>query len=140
MIRENKILVVVKGVIVNEGKVLLVKRAEEEEVGGGTWECASGKIEFGEDLETALVREVQEETGLRVTVERILYATTFHPNPTKQVVMLSYLCSSNSKIVTLSKEHTDSRWCSKDEMNLLLTPKIIKEFENHDVFALDQLI
>ncbi|HWO78435.1 MAG TPA: NUDIX domain-containing protein [Bacillus sp. (in: firmicutes)] len=139
MVNANKIVVAVKGVIVNEGKVLLVKRAEDE-VGGGTWECAGGKIEFGEQLESALIREVLEETGLSVTVERILYATTFHTDPTRQVVMLTYLCSSNSKAVTLSIEHTDSRWCTKEEMKLLLTPKIMKEFESHNVFALEPLI
>ncbi|WP_342778474.1 hypothetical protein [Paenibacillus sinopodophylli] len=42
----NKIVVVVKGVIVNGGKVLIVKRADEDEVGEGTWECVGGKIEF----------------------------------------------------------------------------------------------
>ena len=139
MSSEQKIVVAVKGVIVNEGKVLLVKRAEDE-VGGGTWECVGGKIEFGEDLESALVREVEEEAGMSVIVERILYATTFHTDPTRQVVMLTYLCSSTSKPVTLSKEHSDSRWCTKEEMKLLLPPKMIKEFETYGVFALEPLI
>ena len=40
----NEIVVAVKGVILNESKILIVKRANDDEVGGGTWECAGGKI------------------------------------------------------------------------------------------------
>ncbi|SFD00146.1 8-oxo-dGTP diphosphatase [Bacillus sp. OV322] len=49
MTNPNKIVVALKGVIVNEGKVLIVQREKDDEIGGGTWECAGGKIEFGED-------------------------------------------------------------------------------------------
>lgn len=34
----NKIVVVLKGVIVNQGNVLIVQRRQDDEVGGGTWE------------------------------------------------------------------------------------------------------
>jgi 8-oxo-dGTP diphosphatase len=46
MTNANKIVVTVKGVILNGGKVLIVKRANDDEIGGGTWECVGGKIEF----------------------------------------------------------------------------------------------
>lgn len=74
---ENEIHVVVKGVIVSEAKMLIVKRSAEDEIGAGTWEFPGGKIEFEEAIEAALIREVSEETGLSVTVDRLLYATTF---------------------------------------------------------------
>lgn len=44
----NKMVVVVKGVILNEGKVLIVQRAIDDEVGRETWECVGGKVDFGE--------------------------------------------------------------------------------------------
>lgn len=59
-----------KGFILHKGKVLTVQRAHDDEVGGGTWELVGGQIHFGEDLEAALLREIQEEVGLDVTVER----------------------------------------------------------------------
>lgn len=77
----NEMVVVLKGFILHEGKVLIVQRANDDEVGGGTWELAGGKIHFGEDLEAALLREIQEEVGLDVTAERILYATTSQTEP-----------------------------------------------------------
>ncbi|MGE8205413.1 NUDIX hydrolase [Heyndrickxia sp. NPDC080065] len=135
MINVNKMVIAVKGVILNEGKVLIVKRAIDDEIGGGTWECVGGKIEFGEDLEIALVREIKEEVGLNVTVEKILYATTFKTDPTRQVVILTYLCRSENKHVILSKEHTDYQWATKKQFKSLLPPEIMNDFEKHHVFS-----
>ena len=57
---------VVGAVIGHGGRVLLLRRPIED-FRGGTWELPSGKVEPGEDLITALHREVTEETGLTVT-------------------------------------------------------------------------
>lgn len=70
MANQHTIIVALKGLIVNEGKVLIVQRAIDDEIGAGTWECAGGIIEFGEDLEYALLREMKEEVGLVITVEK----------------------------------------------------------------------
>ncbi|GAA4613698.1 NUDIX domain-containing protein [Saccharopolyspora hordei] len=48
------------------GRVLLVRRCAGDSR-GGEWEFPGGKVDPGEDLRTALTREVREETGLRVT-------------------------------------------------------------------------
>jgi 8-oxo-dGTP diphosphatase len=140
MTNANKFVVAVKGLILHQGKVLIVQRANDDEIGGGTWELVGGKIEFGEDLETALVREIKEEVGLDVTVDKILYATTFKTDPTRQVVILTYLCRSNSRDVVLSKEHIDYRWSTKEQLRLLLTPEIISDFEKNNVFSLEELL
>ena len=139
MTNANKMVVVVKGLILYEGKVLIVQRAKDDEIGGETWELVGGKVEFGEDLETALVREIMEEVGLDVTVEKILYAITFKTDPTRQVVILTYLCRSNNRDVVLSKEHIDYRWSTKEQLRLLLTPETISDFERNNVFSLEEL-
>lgn len=43
-------------------EVLLVQRANRP--GQGTWSLPGGKVEFGEALETAALRELREETGV----------------------------------------------------------------------------
>lgn len=53
-----------------DGAVLLVKRGRQPEQ--GHWGLPGGKLDWMETLEDAVVREVQEETGLRVAVERLL--------------------------------------------------------------------
>ena len=54
----------VGAVIVQDGKVLLVKRRYEPLA--GQWSLPGGAVEVGETLEACLVREMLEETGLEV--------------------------------------------------------------------------
>jgi 8-oxo-dGTP diphosphatase len=136
MSNENQIIFVVKGVIINEGKVLILKRSHDEEVGGGTWENVGGKIEFGEELEIALMREIREETGLDVRVERILYATTFKTSPTRQIVLLTYLCTTDGKEISISTEHMDYLWATEEQLKARLPQEILNDFERNDVFSL----
>lgn len=138
--KTQTIIVAVKGVILHQGRILLVRRADADSAGAGSWECAGGKIEFGESLETALEREILEETGLVVTTERILYATTLLTSPMRQVVIITYLCRAGQHEVQLSEEHTDYRWCTSSELNALLPPEIIADFTSHHVFELEELI
>ncbi|WP_131769962.1 NUDIX hydrolase [Candidatus Protofrankia californiensis] len=60
---------VVGAVVQNGGKVLLLQRPEDDFM-GGIFELPSGKVEPGEALDTALIREVKEETGLDVAAIR----------------------------------------------------------------------
>jgi len=60
----------VGAVIVQDGKVLLVKRKYEPLA--GQWSLPGGAVEVGETLETCLVREMLEETGLEVKVGPVI--------------------------------------------------------------------
>jgi ADP-ribose pyrophosphatase YjhB (NUDIX family) len=60
----------VGAVIVDDGKVVLVKRKYEPLK--GQWSLPGGMVEIGETLESALAREMLEETSLRVDVGPVI--------------------------------------------------------------------
>jgi 8-oxo-dGTP diphosphatase len=134
---ESKIVVALKAIIIYNRKALIIQRSYGEISGSGSWEFAGGKLEFGEDLEAGLKREIMEEVGLKVKVERLLYASTFQTKENRQTVILNYLCHSYSDQVTLSEEHEKFIWADKKIMRKYLARGILRDLESNKIF--DQL-
>ncbi len=68
---KEQLLIVLGLVRDEEGKVLLAQRVDNSiPEATGKWEFVGGKINFGESPEVAVVREVWEESGLKVEVIR----------------------------------------------------------------------
>lgn len=60
----------VGGAVVHEGRILLVRRSSRR--GRGNWQVPGGFIEPDETIEQAVVREVEEESGVTAAVQGIL--------------------------------------------------------------------
>jgi 8-oxo-dGTP diphosphatase len=137
---ENKIVVALKAIIIYNRKALIIQRSYGEVSGSGSWEFAGGKLEFGEDLEAGLKREIMEEVGLQVKIERLLYASTFQSKENRQTVILNYLCHSFSDQVILSEEHEKYIWADKRIMKKYLTRGILHDLENNKIFDQIEII
>ncbi len=125
-----KFIVAPKGIIINNGKVLLIKRVEKDD-GGKSWEFVGGSMEYGENPIIALRREIREETGLiDIKIRDILYASMVGD----KVTIITYLCETNSQDIILSNEHEDYCWVEKREMIQLLPEHIIRDLQEMDVF------
>lgn len=62
-------------VILNDkNKILLLKRLRNPEI--GKWSIPGGKIDFMEEAESAVIREIKEELGITVEVEKLLGITS----------------------------------------------------------------
>ena len=59
----------VGGIIFRDDSVLLVKRGKAPAV--GKWSIPGGAVQLGERLEDAVIRELEEETGLKVSPQHI---------------------------------------------------------------------
>ena len=106
--------IVVGGLIKDKSglKVLFLKRSQHEFM-PNVWEVPSGGMEDGEDMFTALSREISEETGLRlVEVKEFISAVDYHAGE-KHCIQLNFsvLCSGN---ISLSQEHSEFTWSSID--------------------------
>jgi 8-oxo-dGTP diphosphatase len=65
----------VGAIVINDGKVLLVKRGIEPSK--GLWAIPGGSVELGETLQEAAEREIMEETGLVIRVRNPIYTFDF---------------------------------------------------------------
>lgn len=74
----------VAGVLVEDGALLVVRQRVSAERG---WSLPGGRVEAGETLGEAVVREMKEETGLEVSVVRLLYVAD---KPEENVVHITF--------------------------------------------------
>jgi len=82
---EPVVNVVVGLVFDDDGRVLIQQRTEPPEM-AGLWEFPGGGIEDGEKPAETLIREMDEETGIRVTASQP-FMRVRHPYPAKTVVL-----------------------------------------------------
>lgn len=75
------------GVVIEHGRILLLNQDTDT---GRSWSLPGGKLEDGETLAEALVREMKEETGLDVEPGRLLYVCDHLPGNGTHVVHMTF--------------------------------------------------
>lgn len=98
-----------------EGQVLLLQRSKRSKTNPGKWELPGGKIDPGESFDSALNREIMEETGLIV---QILHAagTAEQQVPGWHVIHLVMTGEIVSGTVSISDEHEEFRWVPEKDL------------------------
>jgi 8-oxo-dGTP diphosphatase len=106
-------LIIVGAAIVAEGRVLGCERAEPSDV-AGRWEFPGGKVEAGEADLDALVRECEEELGVKIAVgERIGVDVPMAHGWALLRVWLATIVSGEPQPL----EHASLRWLAADELD-----------------------
>ena len=108
-----KTIEVVAAIIVKGKKVFATQRGYGEFKDG--WEFPGGKIEQGESLEEALIREIREELDVDIIVGRLL-ETVEYDYPNFHLTMHCFICELLSEEIIL-KEHEDAKWLEEDELD-----------------------
>lgn len=84
MDRKGLIVPRVGVILIKDDKILLVKSTYDSET---FWVTPGGGLEFEESMENCAIREVKEETGLDIRVEKLLYLRECIPNNKKDHVV-----------------------------------------------------
>lgn len=100
------------------GRYLVLRRSASSKANAGKWDFPGGKLDPGESLDTALAREVEEETGLTVVVERVA-GSAQSESATARIAYLLMACRYISGEVVLSEEHDDYAWVERRELSTI---------------------
>lgn len=131
-------IVAVGGVVENErGEILLVKHIN------GEWACPGGQVENGENLIDALKREIYEESGINVTVNKLFWigsTTSAHEGyngveivPTK--VIFNFTCTYINGELRGSNETSEACWIKRDKALDMLHPATRDRFQAYLDFS-----
>jgi ADP-ribose pyrophosphatase YjhB (NUDIX family) len=116
----------VGGVVIEDGRALLIKRGSEPLL--GQWSIPGGTLELGESLQHGVARELLEETGLEVQVLDMIEAfdriflDPAAPNagdrsrPKYHYVIVDYLCERLAGEAKAGSDVTDVAYAREDEL------------------------
>ena len=106
----------VSAAIFRDGKILLVRRARSP--AKGHYSLPGGRVEFGETLHTALHREVDEETALKIEIAGLAGWREVVPGTGGggHYVIMSFAARWSSGEPVLNDEHDDFRWLAPESL------------------------
>ena len=116
----DKFPISIKAIIIDDNKVLCLKNERNE------WDFAGGKINFNEDVEECLKREVKEETNLKINNLNILKPLNLNFNDVSVFVLLYKAEISCHSPILISYEHSEYNFFSKSEIKNLNMPQAYK--------------
>ena len=125
----NAYRILVKGIVKKDDRYLIVEKWYDDNIMDPyQWEFLDGEAEFGESPDVAVVRMIQEQTGLTAEIDRILYTWTFMVGSVCSLG-LTYLCYTDmeEEDVQLSEDLHDCQWVSADEFGDYISNKRMLE-------------
>jgi 8-oxo-dGTP diphosphatase len=136
---ENIQVVIVSGLLVQNDRVLIIKRASHESYLPAHYELPGGNVQFGEDLKECLEREFKEETNLKIKAlmpyRTFSYLTEGDSKHNIEIVYFVKL-EDDIKNIKLDRDHVDYKWLNLEDMHSLkiteeIKKNIVKGFDIH---------
>ena len=133
----NAYRILVKGIVKRDDKYLIIEKWYDDNIMDPyQWEFLDGEAEFGESPDVAVIRMIQEQTGLTAEVDRSLYTWTFMVGSVCSLG-LTYLCYTDMEEddVQLSEDLHDCRWVSADEFGEFISnQRMLEDIEKAELY------
>jgi 8-oxo-dGTP diphosphatase len=113
---ESQFWVGVHGVIAHRGRLVVLRRAARMPYRPGHWDLPGGHLTLGESFEECLAREVGEETGLVIEIERAIGLYKAPPDPYVQALFACRPAQARREFVLTADEHVEGRWVTVEEL------------------------
>ena len=112
-----RILLIVKLIVLNKGRILLIKRSAKETFNSNKWEIPGGKVNKGKDLGKAFEEKLIEETCLyaHAIKELVFYESDIDGNPKYMgipYIKMTGLYSTETERVKLTDAHSEYKWAT----------------------------
>ena len=110
----SKIIEVVGALVRDGGKTMLAQRPQGK-AQAGFWEFPGGKLEPGETVEQALVRELREELALEIENPRVI-GSVVHEYPEKTIHLTLVECNRAADSIPCPQEHQAVDWFDSESI------------------------
>ena len=97
-------------------QILLSKRSMNKKYFPDLWEVIGGNLEFGEDFENCIIREVKEEINCKIKGLEHLHSRAMYLNGLMYIT-IAYYGELLDKPIFNEEEISEIRWISEDELN-----------------------
>lgn len=118
--------IAVVAIIEHNNKVLVGKRIKDPgHLLSEEWHIPGGRLEDEEDENQALIREINEETGIDIKIERFLDERIVHEN---KIIAKWYVCSPLNHNLKAGDDLTEVKYIPKSEIVKICPKKAISLF------------
>ncbi len=103
------------GVVLDGGRLLVLRRREDDDTYPGLWDCVGGHFEKGESAEECMLREAREEAGQTMKIVKSGPLVEFLDQYGRAVAVPFILRPAPGKKIVPS-EHSEFKWIKLSEV------------------------
>ncbi len=124
----------------SQGQLLLTLRDPHKETYPNMWEVTGGSAVSGEDSVTAVIRELQEETGITCVAQDMIFLMTYPGVSNLMDIYVTFCDAEISELALQTGETVDAKWVTFEEFEKMIDDGEVAEPVCKRYYAAKQLL